>query len=144
MGIKLTEDQMITLKRMCDIAGKFADQFLHIMKNGRLNLIDGSRLTVTINPEMLFITETVEFGKPGSPAGYIELAKGVHDREFKPTGCKNSAEYELLFADENTRAVMEKHLHREKPLPPDGLWISVFPDNPPVDCGVSVNDGLAE
>lgn len=144
MAVKLTESQMTTLKSMVEIAERFSDQFLHIMRNSGMDRIPGCQLTIQIDPVFTFTTEMITFGKKGSEAGYIALTKGVYDEPFTATGSGNSAEYELLFADDSIRERMAEVLRKEKPLPPDGLWVGKFDDPSLMDSGVQVNDGLAE
>ena len=143
MAIKLSEDQQEKLKHMVEFAEVFACQMHEIMKNHGLADIDGCRLYITVDPSSKYLTEHILFGKTGSDAGVINLGKGKNDAKFAPFG-SNSAEYELLFADETVRKAIEARLNREKPLPPDGLWISVYSDNDPVDGWEwDVNDSLS-
>ena len=134
MAVKLTEEQQKILKGLMYVSGKFADQILHIMKNHGLSAIDGCELTINVNPDFLFSTECVTFGRIDSDAGRIQISKGRRskDEQFLPVG-KNSYEYELLFADEAVRRAMERGKPDEKPLPPDGMWISDNYYDPPVD-----------
>ena len=134
MAVKLTGDQMITMKSMVGIAGSMADQFLHIMRNSGLDKVDGCRIQVIVNPAMNFVTSMVDFGSPDSDAGFIKVTRGKRDEQYKPSGDCNSAEYELLFADEAVRERMSEILHKEKPLPPDGLWIGDDRSTAPLDC----------
>ena len=144
MRISLTKDQQTTLKSMVDISCRLADQLLYIMRNSGIDKIPGAGIRIDVYPEYDFTTEDIKFGMFGKESGYIELAKGVHDEEFKPTGRDNSTEYELLFADEETRKIMQEILRKAKPLPPDGLWVSTYDDPPVMDCGVSVSDSVAQ
>ena len=136
MGVKLTDGQMTTVKSMVEVAEHLADQILYIMQNSELHKVDGCQLQITVSPEFKFVTEQVTFGYRNTDAGFVRLAKGVHDATFKPTGDCNSPEYEILFADEKVRNRMVEILHREKPLPPDGLWICDDRFDSPVDSGV--------
>ena len=143
MRVKLSESQMATLKSMVEISERLADQLVHIMRNSEIDKIPGSYIYIGADPTSDFTTVHIRFGHPDTEAGKISLAKGKYDERLKPFGI-NSAEYELLFADEATRAILQEQLAKEKPLPPDGLWISTYDDPPSMDCGVQVSDGLAQ
>ena len=147
MAVKLTEHQMNVVKEMVKLSGNFADQIYHIMENHGLNVIDGFTFAVSVNPANVYATKSICIGDSiHSDAGKIWLSKGRRSlgEKFEPFG-KNSPEYELLFADEAVRSRMGKILHREKPLPPDGLWIGDDRNDPPVDCRWEwdVNDSLS-
>ena len=133
MSVKLSESQMTTLKSMIDIAENISDQFLHIMRNSGLDKIPGCDLWIHVQPELDFLTEHIQFGHLNADTGKINLGKGKYDERFSPFG-KNSAEYELLFADDTIRAAIKKILDIKKPLPPDGLWIGNSDNEPPLDC----------
>ena len=145
MAVKLTKEQQEILKDLMYVSGKFADQVLHIMQNHGLDKIKGCDLAIMVTPEHLFSTETVTFGHTDTDAGRISLCKGrrTKDEPFLPFG-KNSYEYELLFADEAVRSRIEKILHGEKPLPPDGLWVGADRNSDPVDGWEwDLNDSLS-
>ena len=145
MAIKLLDRQQEVMKHMVEFAEVFADQMLEIMKNHGLTKIDGCELTISVDPSCLFTTETIQFGREEKDSGVIHLAKGRRSscEKFTPFG-NNSAEYELLFADEAVRKAIEARLNREKPLPPDGLWIGDPRNDYPVDgWELDVNDSLS-
>ena len=145
MAIKLSDHQQEVMKHMVEFAEVFADQMLEIMMNHGLTKIDGCELTIRVDPRCLFTTEAVQFGREGTDSGVIRLAKGRRSfcEKFTPFD-KNSAEYELLFADETVRKSIEARLNREKPLPPDGLWIGDPRNDYPVDGWEwDVNDSLS-
>ena len=144
MGIKMTENQFTAVEQTVKIAEAMANQLLHIMENNGLTQVHGGNLIIRIVPGLKFTRQTVEFGYQSSDAGFVKLAKGVYDEQFSPTGNENSAEYELLFADEAVRKAIESRLNREKPLPPDGLWIGDPRNDYPVDGWEwDVNDSLS-
>ena len=145
MAVKLTQQQQEVLQSMVGFAETFADQILTIMQHHGLTGIEGCQLTVNVDPSFLFSTETVTFGQDGKPSGKISLTKGRRskDEEFVPVG-RNSAEYELLFADETVRSILEERMQREKPLPPDGLWVSSNRNTPDDSAWEwDVNDSLS-
>lgn len=145
MAVKLSDRQQEVMKHMVEFAEVFADQMLEIMKNHGLARIDGCELTIRVDPRCLFTTEAVQFGREETDSGVIRLAKGRRSscEKFTPFG-ENSAEYELLFADEAVRKAIESRLNREKPLPPDGLWIGDPRNDYPVDGWEwDVNDSLS-
>lgn len=145
MAVKLTEDQQEVLKSMIEYAEIFADQIHEIMKNHGLDKVNGCRLSIIVEPEFLFATEQVIFGHEETDAGIVNLTKGrrTKDEKFTLSG-KNSYEYEKLFADETIRSILEKGNGREKPLPPDGLWVGADRNSDPVDGWEwDVNDSLS-
>lgn len=145
MGTKLNEHQMMILKGMVEFAEASANQIYHIMENHGLDKIDGCRLVITVDPTRQYTTMNVELGRNNTDFGYVYLAKGKRKGDgYVPVG-ENSHEYELLFADEKIRERMAKVLHREKPLPPDGLWIGDPRNDSPVDSRWEwdVNDSLS-
>lgn len=144
MAVKLTECQMSVVKDMVTFAEAFANQMYTIMKNHGLDKVDGFAFGLNVNPALDYSTMSVVVGRArDTDAGEVSLVRGKNDADYKPVG-KNSAEYELLFADDAVRGAMEKVLHREKPLPPDGLWISNRPYDAPLgDWEWDVNDSLS-
>ena len=144
MGIKLSDDQLKIVKGMTEFAEAFANSMLHIMENHGLDKIDGCRLMVIVDPKREFTARDIVVGESiGKDFGQICLTRGKGDEKYEPLG-KNSAEYELLFADEAVRSRMEKVLHREKPLPPDGLWVGDPRNDAPVgNWEWDVNDSLS-
>ena len=143
MGVKLTNHQFDVVKRMTGFCEAFANQLYHIMKNHGLDQIDGCSVSITVTPKHDYTTMDIVVGTPDTDFGYIDLARGKADEKYAPIG-KNSAEYELLFADEAVRSRMEKVLHREKPLPPDGLWVGSSRNSDPVDGWEwDINDSLS-
>ena len=141
MAVKLTGSQQEALKKMLDFCAVFADQMLTIMKNHGL---DGTDLNINVDPSAKFVTRRIRYGEHiDDDNGLIMLAKGIYDEDFKPIG-RNSAEYELLFADETVRKAIQERLDREKPLPPDGLWVGASNNSDPVDGWEwDVNDSLS-
>lgn len=141
MAIKLSKDQQEALKKMMGFAEVFADQIYTIMKHHGL---DGTDFAINVDPNMKFVTRKIRYGiHSEDDFGQIVLTRGIYDDEYKPTG-KNSAEYELLFANETVRKAIEERFNREKPLPPDGLWISADRNCDPVDGWEwDLNDSLS-
>ena len=137
--VKYTQEQQEKVKDLVRVAEQFADHLLLIMKNHGLDKADGCQLTIRVDPEMLFVTEQVTFGEDGKDSGYISLGKGrrCKNEQFEPFG-ENSPEYELLFARPAVAERIRANAAKEKPLPPDGLWISADGYGAPVDCGWDV------
>ena len=134
--MKYSDDQLIVIKQMTELAENFTDQLLRIMENHGLDKVTGCRMKIDVNPAMDLVTKMIEFGDGiYSPSGYIRLTKGKEETRYAPTG-KNSAEYECLFAEPEVAKRISQVLHNAKPLPPDGLWIGRNDDRPAVDCGV--------
>jgi len=144
MAVKLTDDQFETVKVMAELMGNFGDQLFHIMENHGLDKVKGFQVTLTVDPQFDYVLKQIIIGsKWNSECGHMTLTKGKGENKYAPTG-KNSPEYEILFADQETRVRMEKVLHREKPLPPDGLWVGDSRYDPPVDSREwDVNDSLS-
>ena len=145
MGVKLTDEQLEVVKKMTEFAEATANQIYHIMKNHGLDKVKGCRININVTPEYDMTTMNIVVGSPESidSFGYIDLARGKDEEKYAPIG-KNSAEYELLFANEAIRSRMEKILHREKPLPPDGLWVGDHCNSDPVDGWEwDINDSLS-
>ena len=143
MSVKLSEKQLNAVKSMAEFAENMADQFLKIMVDFELDKVEGCSLSIDIRPELEFTGRTIRIGCHETDFGHISLVKGRDGEKYEPMG-RNSTEYELLFADETLRSRMEKVLRREKPLPPDGLWVGDSRNDPPVDCGEwDLNDSLS-
>lgn len=134
MGIKMTDSQLSAVEQTVKVAEAMANQLFHIMENNGLTKVQGGNLVIRIIPALKFTTQTIEFGYQHSDAGFVKLAKGVHDEQFAPTGNENSAAYELLFANDAIKERMRRILFKEKPLPPDGLWIGDDRNDHPLDC----------
>ena len=144
MNLKLSDHQLKVVKTAAEMCEHFADQLLHIMKNHGLDKVEGMEFEIRVNPSMDFATEVINIGEDiQSDAGHMMLVKGKKNEKFSPCGA-NSAEYELLFADETIRERFRNIVKGEKPLPPDGLWIGDPRNDPPVDSGEwDVNDSLS-
>ena len=144
MGVKLTNDQMVTLKKLIEFSEASANQIYHIMVNHGLDKIQGCDLHITVDPTKYFTTMMVSAGECiGLDFGHVRLARGKYEKDYHLTDT-NSAEYELLFADEAVRSRIEKILHGEKPLPPDGLWVGADRNSDPVDGWEwDLNDSLS-
>lgn len=144
MAIKLTEKQMKVVKELMEYSQAFANQVLNIMRNHELDKLNGCNLSITVNPEWYYATRTISMGHDAHcEFGRIEMTRGMANAKYSPMGT-NSAEYELLFADEEMRSRMEKVLQPERPLPPDGLWVGDPRNDSPVDGWEwDVNDSLS-
>lgn len=144
MAIKLTEQQLKVVKGMVEITEAYANQMLHIMENHGLDKVEGCRLMVTIDPCLHYTTRDIYLGRDiRDDFGAICLTRGKSDAEYEPLG-KNSCEYEKLFASKALRGRLEKSVQREKPLPPDGLWIGDSRNDAPVgNWEWDVNDSLS-
>ena len=139
----MTRDQLNTVKVLTEFCQNFADQVLKIMQNSGLDRIDGMGINVVIRPDLQFTTECISFGCASQEAGYFCMSKGYEDEKFTLLG-RNSAEYEKLFADPEVLERLQEAEPAEKPLPPDGLWISVYDDPPVLDSGRDLNDEVPE
>ena len=144
MAVKLTDDQLLTVKSMGQYAENFADQMYHIMQNHDLDKVDGFRIRIDVFPASDLTTKKVSIGNYlDQDAGFVMLTKGKKDDRYAPNGT-NSAEYEWLFADPALAERMRKIVGRENPLPPDGLWIGDSRNDPPVGNGEwDINDSLS-
>ena len=145
MAVKYTEEQLKAVKGLIEAAEAMSAQLLYVMKNHNLDSVEGCEIAISVVPENLFTTEFIQFGNVNKDSGIIRLGKGRRSRNEKwvPFG-SNSAEYELLFADEDLKRKLQESKTREKPLPPDGLWIGDDRNNPPVDGWEwDVNDSLS-
>ena len=116
--MKLTKEQMEVVKRIAEYAEAFCNQVYHIMKNHGLDEIEGCALSLYVDPEYDFTTESISMGAAKSEFGNFTITKGKKDEEFSLLG-KNSPEYEILFGRPEVVKKLVEH-----PLPPDGLWIS--------------------
>ena len=144
MGVKLTEHQMEIVKGMERFAEATANQMLHIMQNHGLDKVPGFYLSIDVNPGFQFVTNMITIGQDVNlDGGHIQRAKGKYNDEYEPTGVY-SPEYALLFANEAVRSRLEKIVHGEKPLPPDGLWVGDHRNSDPVDGWEwDLNDSLS-
>lgn len=135
--VSLSNQQMETLKSMVEFGQAFSEQILNIMHNSKLDEIEGTRLVIEVNPKCKLTTRLIKFGYT-EESGHIEMCKGYRDGEWVVTG-RNSAEYEVLFGKPETVRRIKEMLQAEKPLPPDGLWISRYDDPPVLDDRRDVN-----
>ena len=140
MEVKLSAEQMNVLKKMMEFSGNFADQLLHIMQNHGLDKLNGCRMSILVDPAWVYSTKSVTFGYSiETDAGMVTLTRGKNDNEYLPIG-KNSAEYEILFANKAVREALQELKSREKPFPPDGLWVGDSRNDPPMDSGWDLED----
>lgn len=128
-----TVEQLEAIKSITLFAEKFADQVLKVFQRTGLDKIPGCDLSIDIDPEFTSIVNQITFGTDIEryDVGKFTMKRGVEAEKYELT--TDSAEYEVLFADESLRAKLLKMLTSEKPLPPDGLWLSNSDD--PGDVG---------
>lgn len=134
--VALTEKQMKVIKAMVEFSEIFADQMYQIMVNHGLDKIEGCHIDINVTPEFAFTTRTVHVGRQKSPFGKLLMQRGIYDAEFVCDDTESSEEYQRLFADEDSGSRAEASEPAEKPLPPDGLWISTHDGAPYVDGGM--------
>ena len=134
MAIKYTDDQLLTIKSMMEICGRFADHILHIMQNHGLDKVKGTCVKMEIDPDFKYVAKQLEFGKNiESDSGYIKLTRGLEEETYGATG-KNSHEYEVLFAPPEVAERISRILKNPKPVPPFDIWIGDDRNDPPLDC----------
>ena len=126
MQVKLNGKQLIALKGIMGYAGHCADVLQTLMKNHGLDEIEGSHISISVGKTFC----NLGYGTPDRESGVIHLGRFWEEKEYGAFG-KNSPEYEFLFAPEELRRRMQEVSSREKPLPPDGLWLGSY-DDPPV------------
>ena len=159
MAVKLTDEQLVTVKSMMEICEIFADHILHIMQNHGLDKVDGSVVKIEVNPAYSLITKELQFGRElSADSGFIKLTRGLEEKKYGATG-KNSPEYECLFAEPEIAERIRNVLKNTKPVLPRDIWIGDDSNNPPLDCygrevkfddiqtckvGGACNDGMAE
>lgn len=133
--LKLTIEQYDAIKSIAKFAENFADEVLKVLQNTGMDKIPGCRLRIDIDPEYDYITKKIIFGesRDESEVRKFELVCGLEDEKYELA--TDSKEYEILFANEATKARIRTILNTEKPLPPDGLWLSACDDCPDVDGG---------
>lgn len=133
--LKLSRDQYKAIESVANLAKLFSDEVLKIFQQNELDKILGCRLRIDIDPEYDCITKKIIFGESGdeSEVGKFELVRGLEDEKYELS--TDSKEYEILFADEATKERIRTILNTEKPLPPNGLWLSAYDDPASVDGG---------
>lgn len=129
--------QYEAVKIITEYCERVADNVLRMMTDHGLDRVNGMQMTINVDPALKYTTCAVAIGckenmERGRSAGYCMLARGKEENGYVPTGT-NSPEYEQLFADDALRARMLACRKDEKPLPPDGLWLSAYDDYPAVD-----------
>ena len=134
--VALTEKQMEAIKAIVEFSEIFADQMHQIMVNHGLDKIEGCHIDINVTPEFAFTTRTIHLGRLNSPFGRLLMQRGVYDAEYVCEESDSSEEYQRLFANESIRSRERASKQVEKPLPPDGLWISIHDGDPYVDGGM--------
>lgn len=109
-----TVEQLEVIEKMLQYSQNFADQILHIMKNHKLDLVDGCSLKISVEPAYSLISNQIRFGHVDKPSGIVHVTRGINERNYMPVGL-NSAVYEEMYIPEGFK--------RDKELPPDGLWV---------------------
>lgn len=141
--IVMTNGEMDDLKGLIEEAKKAANRLYDYMWASGLEKIPGCFLKIEIDPKYEHVAKTIEFGKEGTCAGYVRFMGGKKSEKIKLSNNGNSPEYEVLFADEDTRKRIKNYLDFEKELPPDGLWLGVDDDPSVLDSGRDVDDTVA-
>lgn len=125
-NVTLTAEQLDVVKSMVVFCEAFCNQILHIMQNHGLDKVDGCRVSMTICPDRYYTTRNITLGSPDAEQfGYCNISRGISEEYYTVYG-KNSPIYELLFArdEELARKLREFIKIEEKPVAPDGLWVS--------------------
>ena len=125
MSVKLTADQMGIVQGLMEFAQAFCNEAYHIMVNHGLDKVDGCFISASVDPSEDLCTKVIGLGEDvDKDFGKIRMTRGMHETKFTPLGT-NSAEYELMFADDSVKEAMRKFLNanKEKPYPEDGLWV---------------------
>ena len=133
--LKLSGKQYEAIKSLTAMTERFADEVLKFMQRTGLDKIHGCDLSVEVDPTYEHITKKIVFGKDNdeSEVGKFEMVRGLEDEKYELD--TDSEEYEILFADEATKERIRTILNTEKPLPPNGLWLSAYDDPASVDGG---------
>lgn len=133
--LKLSGKQYEAIKSLTAIAERFADEVLKFMQQTGFDKISGCELAVDVDPAYEHITKKIVFGNNNdeSEVGKFEMVRGLEDEKYELA--TDSKEYEILFADEATKERIRTILNTEKPLPPNGLWLSAYDDPASVDGG---------
>lgn len=133
--LKLSGKQYEAIKSLTEMTKRFADEVLKFMQRTGLDKIHGCDLSVEVDPAYEHITKKIVFGKDNdeSEVGKFEMVRGLEDEKYELD--TDSKEYEILFADEATKERIRTILNTEKPLPPNGLWLSAYDDPVSVDGG---------
>ena len=136
MELKLTLEQYEALKVLSLCAENFVDQVEKVFKRTGLDKVDGCHFAMYFQPRYEMIGRKVEFGSFAEieKCGYLEIRKEVNDDEWK-LDSSSSAEFKILFGDEDFRKRISEIANSEHPLPADGLWISSHDDPHYVDGG---------
>lgn len=143
---ELTTVQKAVIKLLVETAKEYADGISKVMNAFGLNW-NGCRFSVSITPSGQFFTEMVSLTTLTEDDMHVtyhySLARGrLTDGEWE-TGDDDTIKHEGTLADACFCAGKTAGADGEKPLPPDGLWISNCDDCPPADCGVSMNGSMA-
>lgn len=141
--ITLTNKGMSELKGLIEVAEQAANDIHEYMVATGLDKVSGTCIRIEVNPQYDTLTKTIEFGGIGRSIGYLKVVGGKDEKGFNICNGGNTAEYEVLFADEDTKQRIKKYLDQEKALPPDGMWLGVDDDNPILDCGRDIDDTVA-
>jgi len=143
---ELTTAQKVVIKHLVDVSAKeYADGISKVMNDFGLNW-RGCQFSIRVTPAGKFFTEMVSISTftddDMHSTHHYSLARGrLTDGEWE-TGDDDTIKHEGTLADACFCAGKAAGADGEKPLPPDGLWISNCDDCPPADCGVSMN-GMA-
>ena len=136
MRERMTREQykaVADITRYCEHA---AENILMLMQHHGLDKVDGMQFSISVDPKFKLSTKAVTIGaasnmETGRIAGYCLLASGEDEEKYAPIGT-NSPEYERIFASDELKERMREIRNAEKPLPPDGLWLSAYDDFPAV------------
>ena len=135
MKDKLTEQQLSVIEKLESFAENFADAVYKTMIDHGLDRIEGLRIGVNVDPHYEYITRRVLIGYYDTPSGHVTLNKGKGMSSFVVSDT-NSEEYERIFNGSEDSEGKEQDGDQQKPVPPDGLWISTHDGDPYVDGGM--------
>lgn len=107
-----------------------AETLNRIMAVTDLYKIPGSAMVIVVDPTN--DVQMVSFGSKTAKSGWIVEDRGCRD-EDNWVWRDGSSEYAALSSDDLYRRAEAERKPSEKPLPPDGLWLSAYDDCPAVD-----------
>lgn len=113
----------------------FAEQIRKMLAMYGLDGVRGAGVSINVYAEEVLDVCSVIYGDEMSEAGMIYRLKEAGSNAWETVN-PSARRYEGVSGKAEIGHGMPEGNPGEKPVPPDGLWLSRFDDDHPLDCGV--------
>lgn len=133
----LTGEQLQAIKQLVNECKGISNHLRQYLIDNDLYDLEDISVGISVVPRYAFAVEAIVIGRTDSKTtGFCMTVKGDVNDEWRFDEKYTSDEYKKLLDPEKYGSGDQKNGNGEKPLPPDGLWLSASDYRNPVDSGV--------